>query len=124
MICRPGYSVNIRSKASSRSEIVGYADPGDDFQTDGQKKAGFLHVYAPIDAMDGWIAMGYIVNDEPQLVNEYRTIKANGKVKVRNKVNGKRIGWLKPGEQVLVYYIAEWCVTSAGYVRWEYIGEE
>ena len=124
VVCRPGSSVNIRSRASGRSEIVGYADPGDCFETDGITSRGFIHVYASIEAMEGWISLGYVVYDEPVRVDEMRTIEANGKVKVREKVGGKRIGWLHPGDRVMVYYIAEWCVTSAGYVRFEFIGGE
>lgn len=124
VICRPGSSVNIRARPSGRSEAVGYAEPGDCFETDWVKRRGFIHVFAPIESMDGWISLGYVVEDEPVRVDEVRTIEANGKVKVRDKANGKRIGWLHPGDKVTVYYIAEWCVTDAGYVYWEFIGEE
>ena len=27
-----------------------------------------------------------------------------------------------PGDEVIVYYFAEWCVTSAGFVYFEFIG--
>ena len=122
VVCQPDSSVNIRSKASGRSEQVGYALPGDDFQTDGEKKNGFLHIFAPIEAMEGWISLGYVVWEEPEKVYEVREIEASGRVAARRTIDGKRRRWLKPGDTVTVYYIAEWCVTSAGFVRWEYLG--
>lgn len=122
VICQPGSTVNVRSRPSGRSEIVGFADPGDSFLTDGQVRRGFLHVFASIEGGEGWISTGYIVHDQPVRANEVRTIEANGKVKARRTVNGKRRRWLRPGDQVTVYFFAEWCVTDAGFVYYEFIG--
>ena len=116
--------MNIRARPSGRSEAVGTAEAGDSFVTDGVTRRGFIHVYAPIEAMEGWISLGYVVWDEPVRVDETRTIQGNGKVRARDKANGKRVCWLKPGDEVMVYYIAEWCVTDHGYIRFEFIGEE
>lgn len=104
--------------------MVGYACPGDDFETDGRKKDGFIHVYASIEAMEGWISLGYVVYSEPVRVFEKRTVDAKGRVQARKTVNGKRRRWLRPGDEVMVYYAAEWCVTSEGFIRCEYIGGE
>ena len=121
-MCQPGSSINIRAKPSGRSEVVGFAEPGDAFQTDGKRRWGFLHVYSPIEGGEGWISLGYIVHDQPIRANEVRTIEANGKVKARKTVNGRRRRWLHPGDEVTVYYYAEWCVTDAGFVYYEFIG--
>ena len=115
--------VNIRLKASSRSEAVGYADPGDDFQTDGVVKNGFIHVYASIEPMEGWISLGYVVREKPVRVDRKMTVQASGRVAARKTVDGKRRRWLKPGEEIMVYYFADWCVTSAGFVRCDFLGE-
>ena len=123
VICQPDSVVNIRSRASSRSDAVGYAMPCDSFETDGVRRKGFLHIYAPIEAMEGWVSLGYVVYDEPVPVYEEREIDASGRVAARRTIDGKRRCWLKPGETVRVYYVAEWCVTSAGFVRREFIGE-
>ena len=122
VICQPDSMVNIRRNPSGRSEIVGFADPGDSFTTDGLTRRGFLHVYASIEGGEGWISTGYIVNDEPIRANERRVIEGRGRVKARRTVNGKRRCWLKPGDEVTVYFFAEWCVTSAGFVYYEFIG--
>lgn len=121
-MCQPGSSINIRKNPSGRSEVVGFAEPGDAFQTDGKRRWGFLHVYAPIEGGEGWISLGYIVHDQPIRANEVRTIEANGKVKARKTINGRRRRWLHPGDEVTVYYYAEWCVTDAGFVYYEFIG--
>ena len=122
VICQPDSVVNIRSRASSRSEAVGYAMPCDSFETDCEKKSGFLHIYAPIETMEGWVSLGYVVWEEPVRVFETREIEASGRVAARRTVDGKRRCWLKPGDTVTVYYMAEWCVTSAGFVRADFIG--
>ena len=122
VLCQPGSTVNIRSRPSGRSEVVGFADPGDSFLTDGRQKSGFLHIYATIEGGEGWISLGYIVHDQPVRANERRVIEARGRVKARRTVNGKRRCWLQPGDEVTVYFFAEWCVTSAGFVYYEFLG--
>ena len=124
VICQPDSVVNIRSRASSRSDSVGYACPCDSFETDGVTKQGFIHVFASIEAMEGWISLGYVVYEEPVPVYEDREIDASGRVAARRTIGGKRRRWLKPGDSVKVYYEAEWCVTNAGFVRREFIGGE
>lgn len=124
VLCRPGSSVNIRSRASSRSEIVGYASCADGFVTDGRRKNGFVHVYASIETGEGWISSRYIVDTEPAYVGETRSIDSTGRVQARQYIGGKRLRWLRPGQEVMVYWISDWAITDVGYVRWEFIGEE
>lgn len=123
MICQPTSQVNIRARASGRSDAVGYAECGDGFESDGRKRGGFVHVTASIEAGEGWICAGYVVSEKPIFVGGRRKIIGNGKVATRARIGGKRTGWVRPGDIVTVYWMAEWAVTSAGYIRSEYIGE-
>lgn len=125
VLCQPNSYVNIRVRPSGRSEACGYADCGDDFYTDGYKKNGFLHVYASIETGEGWIALGYVIWDEPERIYEKRTIISKGRVKARKTVNGKRRMWLYDGDEVKVYWMSEsWSVTNKGFVKSEFIGEQ
>ena len=65
VLCDPKSYVNIRYRPSGRSEVMGRAECGDDFYTDGKSSRGFLHVYAPTETGEGWISKGYIVTEEP-----------------------------------------------------------
>lgn len=121
-MCQPHSQVNIRARASGRSEIVGYATCGDDFETDGKTRGGFLHVFAPVEAGEGWIALGYIVRQKPVYVGQRLTVDASGRVKARRTIGGKRRCWLQPGDEIMVYWAADWAVTDKGFVRADCIG--
>lgn len=123
VLCQPDSQVNIRSRASGRSEIVGYAMAGDEFRTDGKTKAGFLHVIAPVEAGEGWISLGYLVWEQPEYVGEMIPVGGTGRVNARKTVNGKRRCWVQPGEEIMVYWVAEWAVTDHGFIKAEFIGE-
>ena len=115
--------VNIRMGASSRSDQVGWLEPGDIVYPDGRKRNGFIHCEIPqIEAGEGWIHQGYLVEEKPERINCSGTVTGNGKVKARKYVDGKRTRWLKPGGELRVYWWTdEWCLTSCGYVRSEFI---
>lgn len=122
VLCQPDSYVNIRSKPNHRSQIEGYAYCGDRFETDWKTKGGYLHVYASVEAGEGWISKGYIVYEEPEAVNEAWIVESKGRLAARTTINGKRRKWLKPGTTVTVYYVAEWAVTNVGFVDAGYIG--
>ena len=124
MLCQPDSFVYIRECPSGRSPEAGYAECGDVFETDGKKKNGFLHIYASVEAGEGWISLGYIVWEKPARVFETRHIDSKGRVNARRTVNGNRRCWLRGGEEIKVYWMAEWAVTNKGFVKAEYIGAE
>ena len=122
VLCQPDSYVNIRARASSRSQKEGYALCGDSFETDGKSCNGFLHVYAGIEAGEGWINSGYIVWDEPKEVNRDAQIASRGRVALRRTISGKRRKWGHDGDTLKVFWeSAEWSVTSQGFVKTEYL---
>lgn len=123
VICQPGDFVNIRSHPSSRSDVVGMFDVGDQVTLDGKKKNGYLHaVCLGLETDEGWICEGYVVYDKPEYVGGSATIVSNGRLAARKNVNGKRTRWLKNGASLKVYYVSdEWCVTNCGYVQTQYL---
>ena len=124
VMCQPDSFVWIRERPSRKSPEAGYAECGDTFETDGRKENGFLHIYASVEAGEGWISIGYIVWEKPIKVFETRHIESKGRVNARRTVNGKRRCWLRNGEEIKVYWMAEWAVTNKGFVKAEYIGAE
>ena len=115
--------VNIRMGASSRSDCVGWLEPGDTVYPDGKKKNGFIHCEIPsIEAGEGWIHRGYLVDEPPEKMDRAGYVIGNSKVQARKNVSGKRTRWLKPGGEVMVYWwTSEWCLTDCGYVMTDFI---
>lgn len=122
VLCQPDSYVNIRGKASSHSEEVGYALCGDSFETDGTIRNGYIHVYAPVEAGEGWISNGFAVWSEPEELNQEAVIDAKGRVALRRSVNGDRREWKRNGDKLQVYWISDlWAVTDHGFVKTEFL---
>ena len=126
-ICKPGDHVNLRIKPDKDSKDVGWLECGDNFQTDGTSRNGWIRV---LDAgeCECWIYSGYVVTEEPVEVGENYVCVARERVACRRWVDGPqiringRLSWLKNGSDVSVFYIAgEWAVTSRGYIRAEWL---
>ena len=123
VVCVPKDYVNIRSKPNTRCEVIGRFEPGDVLYLDGKRRGEFLHcVGLRLETDEGWIHRGYVLYDEPELVDRKCTVDAKGRVAARKNVGGKRTKWLKPGTELTVWYWSEeWCLTNRGYVKSEYI---
>jgi len=125
VLCQPDSYVNIRARASGRSQREGYALCGDFFETDCKTKNGFLHIYASIEAGEGWISLGYIVWDEPQAVNAQYYICSPYRVAVRKTIGGERRKWAHALDEFQVYWMSnEWSVTNKGFIKTEYLEED
>jgi len=122
-ICRPGDRVNIRATPSTKGATEGWLEPGDEAQTDGQEKNGYLHcVGLSNESGDGWVHAGYLVEDAPVLVNQKAVVVSNGRLAARKCVDGEVNRWLKWMTEVRVSYRTDvWCVTNAGYVKTEFL---
>ena len=115
--------VNIRMSPNTKQDPIGWLEPGDVVYPDGKKRNGYLHCEIPsIEAGEGWVHRGYLIDDEPEKVNQKGVIVGRGKVKVRKYVNGKRTRWVKPGGEVRVFWWSEeWCLTSVGYIKTKFV---
>lgn len=123
VICTPDDYVNVRARPNKNAEAVGRLEPGDMILLDGDERDGFLHcVDLSFEQSDGWIHSGFVVYDQPKLVNEEYTVVAKKRLFARKYVNGKKTRTLKPMTIVTVYYWSEeWCVTNKGYVQSEWL---
>lgn len=127
VLCKPGDHVNLRMepKKGSESQVVGWLECGDDFQTDGTSRDGWIRVLNRGEC-ECWIYCGYVVTEKPVAVFENYVCVAKKWVACRRWVNGPqisgRLGWLHNGSDVSVFYIAgDWAVTSRGYIRSEWL---
>ena len=127
VLCQPEDHVNLRMepRKGNGSRIVGWLECGDSFQTDGTSKDGWIRVLDRGDC-ECWIYCGYVVTEKPEPVYENYVCVAKKWVACRRWVDGPqidgRLGWLRNGSDVSVFYIAgDWAVTSRGYIRSEWL---
>ena len=115
--------VNARETPNKKMEPIGRFETGDIVYTDGQKKNGYLHcVYLDFECSEGWVFAGYLSEYKPETVWRNATVVSKGRLAMRNYIDGKRTGWLKPGATVKVYYWSdEWSLTNCGYVKTRYL---
>lgn len=123
VLCSPESYVCIHGKPSRNDDAFGGASCGTRLETDGKQRNGFLHVVnVPAEETTGWISAGYIVYSEPKAVNRTATVISDGRLAARKCVGGKIVKWLKPGQEITVIFRSDdWCYTSAGYVRTEFL---
>ena len=123
IMCKPGSYVTIRSEPSKNSDVRGYLDSGDSFQTDGESIDGWIRCYGIGEG--GWVYTGYVALEKPRLVYQRYECVANKQVACRKWMSGPQIDerpWMRSGETCEVYVTdGEWAVTSRGYVKFEYL---
>ena len=115
--------VNVRMGPGRDTCEVGWLECGDRVYVDGKRKNGYVHcVGLNIEAGEGWIHKGYLVEDQPVKIGRTATIVSNGRLKARKNVDGKRTRWLKRGAKLKIYWWSEeWSLTDCGYVQSRYL---
>lgn len=124
ILCNPSITnhVAVRRSPKRKSEEIGRLDCGDMIYTDGKTKNNYLHIYGITEYGEGWVHLGYIVNDAPIIERCNGYIAGNGRVKARRYIGGRRNYWLKLGDDVKIYARSEeWAVTNKGFVKMEYL---
>ena len=125
IVCQPNDYVNARNRPSSRSECVGWFDPGEEILLDGEKQNGFLHCVGRFETCGAWVFSGYVVYEEPVKTDIHAYVISNRKLQARKYINGKRRCWLKTGDEIKIHwYTNEWCVTNKGFVMTRYLEME
>lgn len=123
VICSDSGRVNIRSSASVSSGIAGYLYAGDSVDVIGKTgKWCKIDTFGMTEASSGWVHSQYLVPDPPEDHHSEVTVVANGRVAVRDGINGKRIAWIQPGDHVTVIrWTGTWALTNRGYIKAEYL---
>jgi len=124
ILCRPGGRVNVRSRPSKSAPVVGWVEFGQDVQTDGKERHGFMHVVdLAAETTEGWIYAGFLAYDPPR-DEEYTAEVWGGPVIARSCIGGKQLRRLKDGDTVTVYARSNaWAVTSKGYIMCDWLRE-
>ena len=117
--------VHVRRTPSKNGQEVGYLDAGDWFWTDGTSADGWIRCYDIGEYGEGWVYCGYVVTEEPEVINETYVCVAPKRVAIRRWIGGPQVGeyaWLTNLSTVYVYYIADgWACTNLGYIKAEYL---
>ena len=125
VMCKPGNYVNVRRVPSKSGKEVGYLDAGDWFETDAVSADGFIRCYDIGEYGEGWVYCGYVVTEEPEVINETYVCCAPKRVACRRWIGGPQVSgcpWLVNLSTVYVYYIADgWACTNLGYIKAEYL---
>ena len=126
VICNPKSWTNVRDFPNKKQPVTGRLEYGEEVWSDGQRKNGYVHVYGlNNEAGEGWVYHLYLDIWEPMDdVEGWYFNTSKSRVALRNGVNGKRIGWLKPDSKIYVLGMtAEWAVTDIGYLKADYLEE-
>ena len=126
ILCKPKSIVYVRRDPAKSSEMVGRLECGDEIQTDGKTRNGWIHVNGIGEFGSGWVYCGFVSLEQPENVDEQYVCVAKKQVACRRWMDGPQIsgklGWLHNGSNVTVFYIADgWAVTSRGYIKAEFL---
>jgi len=119
---KPTNHVAVRRSPKKGAEETGRLFCGDDILTDGKTKNGYLHILGMTEYGEGWVHLGYVVDDQPVIEKCNGTITATGRVMSWRRISGGKSGWLDVCTEVKVFARSdEWAVTSKGYIRMKYL---
>lgn len=122
VLCQPDSFVNVRQFPNKRSEVAGRVELGDQLETDGQRRNGFVHVFGTFES-DAWISAGFVTSDQVTVKRLETEIVSKGRVACRRSVKGARRKWAKNGQKVIIYAFSDgWCVTDQGFIQTRFLG--
>ena len=121
VLCQPNSFVNVRAFPHKGSEVAGRVELGDELETDGIRKNGFIHVGGFEGG--GWVAAGFVTEYPVEIVTIQTEINANGRVACRRSIKGTRRKWLSNGQKVVIFAFADdWAITNQGFIQTRYLG--
>ena len=121
VLCQPDSFVYVRVFPKRGSEQAGYAELGDELETDNVKRNGFLHILGFEGG--GWINAGFVTEYPVKIVTLEAWVESTGRVACRRSINGTRRKWLKDGTDVVIFGLsAEWSITDKGFIQTAYLG--
>ena len=125
IMCQPDSYVNIRLSPKNSAEVIGRYELGQEVQTDGKKRNGFLHlVDLGLEETEGWVFAGFVSRDGLTIRTVSARISAEGRVACRKSIKGNRRKWLHNGDLVTVYAFSDsWAVTNQGFIQTAFLGD-
>lgn len=122
VLCQPDSFVYVREFPKKGAQEAGFVCLGDELETDGVKRNGYLLVYGSFEG-DAWINLGFVTEYPVTVFTLNTEIISKGRVACRRSINGTRRKWLKNGSQVVIYAFAQdWSITDKGFIQTQYLG--
>ena len=124
VLCQPDSWVNVRLFPRKGSTEIGRVELGQELETDGVRKNGFLHlINLAFESDDGWISAGFVTFCPVRVYTTCGQINARGRVACRRSINGTRRRWLKDGQNLTIYaWSDDWSITNQGFIQTRFIG--
>lgn len=124
ILCQPDSFVNVREYPVKNGRICGRLEIGEEVETDGIKKNGFIHLIGTgFESGDTWVNLGFVTEDPVTVRTFQGWIESEGRVACRRSINGTRRKWLKKNTDIIVYaYAYDWSITNHGFIQTQYIG--
>ena len=125
-ICRGNGSINVRESPSLQAPVGGWLEFGWDVDAVASKVDRYGMTWYQIDGATergtGWVCGDYLVASQPYRCDEYYVIDAGGRVAIRDRINGKRVGWAQPGQELHITIMSDdWMLSDAGWIRAEFL---
>ena len=126
VLCKPGDYVNARMTPSTKGQVMGRLECGDEVETDrvtkkDKKGRTWVQIYG-FEAGTAWVCAMYLQETPIEKEKCYGYVVAYGRTALRRSPNGKRIKWLNNGDELDILAMSEeWVLTTMGYVRREYL---
>ncbi|MDD3336769.1 MAG: SH3 domain-containing protein [Eubacteriales bacterium] len=114
-----GSSLNGRAEPDKHSERCASYAAGDELTVISYQDGWYEVVGSEYGTC--WVSADY-VSDTPQTGEKAAKIVSNGRVALRDKPDGERVGWLHNGDSVTLYATADgWAHITGGWVMEEYV---
>lgn len=121
ILCQPDSFVNVRAFPRKGAEIAGRVELGDELETDGVRRNGYIHVCGFEGG--GWISTGFVTFTPVTVFKAETQINAKGRVACRRSINGTRRKWLSDGQKVVIFAFSDdWAITNQGFIKVRYLG--
>lgn len=124
VLCQPDSFVNVRAFPTRSGDIVGRVEVGQELETDGVRKNGFVHLVGTgFETGEAWVHSGFITGSPVTVLTVKTVIDSTGRVACRRSIKGTRRKWLSDGQKVVIFAFSdEWSITDKGFIQTRYLG--
>lgn len=124
ILCQPDSFVNVREFPTKTGNVCGRLELGDEAETDGKRKNGFIHLVGTgFEGGDTWINAGFVTFFTVTVQTVKTQIQSKGRVACRRSIKGTRRKWLKNGTETVIFAFADdWAITNQGFIQTRYLG--
>lgn len=124
ILCQPDSFVNVREFPKKTGNVCGRLELGQEVETDGVKKNGYLHIIGTgFEGIDTWVHAGFVTFYPVSVLTMQTEIVSKGRVACRRSIKGTRRKWLKNGTKTVIFAFADdWAITNQGFIQTRFLG--